>query len=128
MNRDEMPGAGGPSSERQARYRLGKWSEHLAAFYLIAKGHRILARRLKTPAGEIDLIALKGRRVAFVEVKRRMTLGECEASITHQLRRRVRRAADLWMARNARFQGYDVGFDLIFIRPRSWPVHLKDAL
>ena len=61
---------------RQARvraYRSGVFAETLAALLLRLKGHRVVARRYKTPVGEIDLVALKGKRLAFIEVKRRKT-------------------------------------------------------
>jgi putative endonuclease len=70
------------SAERIGRYRRGHLSEWLAAAALLAKGYRILGRRVRTPYGEIDLVALRGRRLAFVEVKRRATRGEAEAAIT----------------------------------------------
>lgn len=117
-----------PSAERQSRYRRGQTSEFVASALLMAKGHRILARRYKTPSGEIDLITLKRGRVGFVEVKRRATLADCETSITPKLRQRVRRASDLWMARNTRYQGYDVGFDVVFVVPWLLPVFLRDML
>ena len=117
-----------PSRQRQRGYRRGHMAEAAAAALLIAKGHRILARRFKTPAGEIDLIVLKGRRVGFVEVKRRGSLVACEASITPRLRQRVRRAAELWLARHERYQTHDIGFDVVFVMPWRWPVHLNDGL
>jgi putative endonuclease len=113
---------------RRARYRAGRWSEWIAAALLMAKGYRILGLRAKTPKGEIDLIAVRGRRLAFVEVKRRLTLEDAEASITPRQRERVRQAALLWLARNARYQQHDLGFDLVFIMPRRWPQHLQNAL
>ena len=116
------------SAERQDRYRQGQWAETIAAAYLLAKGHRILARRFKCPAGEIDLIAVRGRRVAFIEVKRRPTQADCEAAITPRLRQRVHRAANLWLAKRPTYQNHDLGFDLVFIVPRSWPIYLKDTL
>lgn len=122
-----MP-ASKPSPERRKRYRAGHTAERLAALYLIATGHRILARRYRTPSGEIDLIARRGRRIAFIEVKYRKTLADCEAAITPRLRHRVRRAANIWLAENPVFQQADLGFDLIFMRPRTWPVRLPDAL
>ena len=82
---------------RRARYRAGRWSEWIAAALLMAKGYRILGLRAKTPKGEIDLIAVRGRRLAFVEVKRRLTLEDAEASITSRQRERVRQAALLWL-------------------------------
>lgn len=115
-------------TERRRRYRRGWVSEHLAAAFLMAKGYRVLARRQKTPAGEIDLIAVRGRRLAFVEVKQRASLLEAEAAIGPRQRARVRRAADLWLARHPRYAEHEIGFDLIFLMPRRWPVHLENAL
>lgn len=123
-----MAGQRSPSPERQQRYRSGQTAEILAAAYLMSRGHRILVRRFATSAGEIDLIALKSGRVAFVEVKRRATLENCEASISPKLRQRVRAAANLWMSRNPRYQRHEQGFDLVFVVPWRWPVYLRDAL
>ena len=114
--------------ERRRRHRSGLNAETIVAALLIASGHRILARRFKTPVGEIDLIAVKAERIAFVEVKRRSTSEDCEAAITPMLRHRVRRAADLWLARNPRFQRHDIGFDLVFVVPWRFPLIMHDAL
>lgn len=119
----------GPSTDlRRARYRQGRWSEWVAALLLMVKGYRILRWREQTPAGEIDLIAARGRRLAFVEVKRRLTLEEAQASITPRQRERVRKAALLWLGRNARYQQHDLGFDLVFVIPKSWPKHIENGL
>jgi putative endonuclease len=115
-------------AERRRRYRRGWISEHLGAAFLMAKGYRVLARRQKTPAGEIDLIAVRRRRLVFVEVKRRASLAEAEASVGPRQRARIRRAADLWLARHPRYMAHEIGFDLIFLVPRRWPVHLENAL
>jgi putative endonuclease len=117
-----------PSAERQSRYRSGHMAEYMAAAFLMAKGHRILARRFKASAGEVDLITLKAGRVGFVEVKRRATMADCEASITPKLRQRVRRASDLWLAKHERYQRHDIGFDLVFVLPWKVPVWMKDGL
>lgn len=117
-----------PSAERLSRYRRGHTAEFAAAAFLIARGHRILARRFKTGAGEIDLITMKAGRIGFVEVKRRTTRISCEASITPKLRQRVRRAANIWMAKYPRYQASDCGFDLVFILPWRLPVYIKDGL
>ena len=92
------------------------------------RGYRILAWREKTPLGEIDLIAVRGRRVAFIEVKHRTTLEAAEASITPAQRARIRRAAGLWLARNARYQSHEMGFDIVFLVGVRWPRHLENAL
>jgi len=114
--------------ERRRRHRSGLNAETIVAALLVASGHRILARRFKTPVGEIDLIAVKAGRIAFVEVKRRSTSEDCEAAITPMLRHRVRRAANLWLARNPRFQRHDIGFDLVFVVPWRFPLIMHDAL
>lgn len=106
----------------------GNAAEALAALYFMSKGYRILARRYKTPVGEIDLIARRGWRIAFVEVKQRPTREMCEAAITSETRRRVHRAADWWLARHSNHQALDLGFDCLFIVPWRWPVHLADTL
>jgi putative endonuclease len=116
------------SAERIRRYRRGRFSELVAAAVLIAKGYRILARRLRTPYGEVDLIAVRGRRLAFIEVKRRATRLECEAALTPRQASRMARAAEFWLSRNARFRDHDRGLDAIFVIPRRLPVHLPDAL
>ena len=78
-------------AEREARGRRG---EALAAWYLRLKGWRILAKRVKTPRGEIDLIARRGNVVAFVEVKWRASGAELDHSIDAYRLRRVLAAAE----------------------------------
>lgn len=114
--------------ERRARDRQGRRAEWIAALALRLRGYRILAQREKTPLGEIDLIAVRGQRLAFVEVKRRATLEAAEASITAAQRARVRRAANLWLARNGRYQSHNLGFDIVFLIGRRWPRHLENGL
>lgn len=114
--------------ERRARDRAGRRAEWIAAMALRLRGYRILARREKTPLGEIDLIAVRGRRVAFIEVKRRATLEAAEAAVTATQRARIRRAADLWLARNAPYQSHELGFDIVFLVGRSWPRHVENGL
>jgi putative endonuclease len=113
---------------RRRHYHSGIKAETIVAALCIATGHRILGRRFKTPAGEIDLIALRNNRVAFIEVKRRQTTESAESAITLTMRRRVRRAADLWLARNPQYQQHDIGFDLVFVLPWRFPIIMRDAL
>ncbi|MFN0218800.1 MAG: YraN family protein [Hyphomicrobium sp.] len=120
--------SGAPDEERQRRHRRGHTAEWIAAAYLTTQGYRILARRYKSPQGEVDLIIARRERIAFVEVKRRPTREECEAAITHNLSRRVRRAADLWLSRRADYQSWEIGFDVVFVIPWRVPVHLTNAL
>lgn len=94
---------------------------------LLLRGYRILGRNLRTPVGEIDLIAARGRTIVFVEVKARRELDAARTAITATQRRRIARAAGWWLARNSWSQGYDLRGDAIFVGALSWPVHLVDA-
>jgi putative endonuclease len=114
--------------ERRARLRRGRASEAFAAAVLIAKGYRILGRRVKTRTGEIDIIALRGKRLAFVEVKRRATSEDAEAAVTARQAARIRRAADAWLAHRPRYHGHDLGFDVVLLVPRRWPRHIPNGL
>lgn len=114
--------------ERRRRHHSGLRAETIVAAVYLATGHRILGRRFKTPVGEIDLIAIRKNRVAFIEVKRRPNVADAEDAITLTMRQRVRRAADLWLARNPQYQTHDVGFDLVFVVPWRFPIIMRDAL
>lgn len=114
--------------ERRIRDRRGRRAEWLAALALRLRGYRILGRREKTPLGEIDLVAVRGRRLAFVEVKQRTSREAAEAAVTAAQRARIRRAADLWLARHPSYQSHEIAFDLIFLVGRRWPRHLENAL
>jgi putative endonuclease len=74
------------SEKRVRAYRHGLFAETIAALLLRLKGHRIIARRYKTPVDEIDLVALKGKRLAFVEVKQRKTFDEAGWSLPTRAR------------------------------------------
>jgi putative endonuclease len=117
-----------PSAERIGRYRRGRVSEWLAAGMLLAKGYRILGRRVRTPYGEIDLIAVRGARLAFVEVKRRATRGEGEAAVTPRQAGRIARAAEFWVSRKPAYRDHEQGLDVVLVTPGRLPVHLPDAL
>ncbi len=115
---------------RQARvraYRRGRSAETIVALLLRLKGHRIVARRYETPVGEIDLVALKGKRLAFVEVKRRKTTEDAAFTVTAKQRRRIVRAAQYWLASHPRFTGHDIAFDVVLAAPWSWPRVIANA-
>ena len=116
------------SAERIGRYRRGRLLEWLAAAAMLAKGYRILGRRVRTPYGEIDLIAVRGRRLAFVEVKRRATRTEAEAAISPRQAGRIARAAEFWVSRHPAFREHEQGLDVVFVLPNRLPMHLPNAL
>ena len=111
--------------ERRARYQFGIWAEFIGGIYLSVKGYRVIARRYKTHSGEIDLVAVRGGVVAFVEVKARRTFEAAEFSISPKQSRRIRRAALQWIARNPRYRTYEQRFDALYVLPRRLPVHLE---
>ncbi len=120
--------AGTNKAERLGRYRRGRESQLVSAAPLMLKGYRILGRRVRTPYGEIDLIAVRGRRLAFVEVKRRATRLEAEAALSPRQAGRIAQAAEFWVSRNTRYRDHERGLDAVFVLPRRVPVHLPDAL
>ncbi len=112
---------------RYAAYRHGHVAEAAAALLLLAKGYRLIARRYRTPLGEIDLIAKRGRLIAFVEVKARPTREEGLESVGRFSERRIVEAADLWLARHPDAAGLDIRYDMIVVTPWGLPRHLPDA-
>ena len=119
--------AADPYRARFRNYRRGYRGEWLAAVALMAKGFRIVARRYRTPLGEIDLIARRGDLVLIVEVKVRPTLLEAMDAVGFQSARRIEAAADLWLARQRDYARLSVRFDLIAVLPRRWPVHVPSV-
>jgi len=120
-----VSGAAPPA--RQRAYRRGLTAETRAALALMLKGYRILGRRVRTGAGEIDLVALRGRTVAIVEVKARSELATALEAVSPRSQARLVRAAHAWLARNPRFGDHTVRFDIVVVRPRRWPHHLVNA-
>jgi putative endonuclease len=96
--------------------RVGAWGENLATNYLIDKGYEILARNVRTEAGEIDLIARKDGLLVFVEVKTRQgkQFGPPEEAITPVKQQRMADSAELWLAAHPEETG-DWQLDVIAI-------------
>ncbi len=112
---------------RQFNESSGRRGETWAALLLTLKGYRVSARRVKTPVGEIDLIAERGGVTVFVEVKARaFSTGEADA-LAAVNRRRIVRAAQYWLSRHADRAGTPLRFDVIFLAPFAWPRHIVNA-
>ncbi len=107
--------------------RWGRFAETLAALWLSVKGYRILARRARTPSGEIDLIARRGDMVAIIEVKARASFDQAVHAITPSARRRLLRAAASWRGKVGLSDAVAVRFDAVYVAPWSRPVHHIDA-
>ncbi len=95
--------------------------------WLRLKGYQILDRRLKTPVGELDLIARRGKVICFVEVKARSTMESALDALGTRQRRRIERAAAWWCANRQHDPAISLRFDLIAVAPGRRPVHVMDA-
>ncbi|HEU4475973.1 MAG TPA: YraN family protein [Methyloceanibacter sp.] len=113
--------------KRVRAYRSGLVAETVAALMLRVKGYAIVAQRYKTPVGEIDLVALKGKRLAFVEVKRRKTREDAAWTLPAKHRRRIVRAAQYWLAGHPDFSGQDIAFDVVLTARFAWPRYIANA-
>ena len=111
---------------RYRAYRKGHRGEFFASLMLLLKGYRIVARRFRTRAGEIDLIARRGDLVLVVEVKARPTLLQAMEAITATAERRIEAATDIWLSRQPDHGRLSVRFDMIAVLPRRWPVHVPN--
>ena len=108
---------------RQIAEKRGRKAETIAAWWLRLKGWRILARRARVPGGEVDLVARRGRTVAFVEVKQRGTEDAAAWALDEYRLRRVAAAAERLAPRYMR-DGDDIRIDALFIVPGRLPRHL----
>ena len=115
-------------SQRGGAARLsGRRAEVWAALVLMLKGYRILGFRLKTRQGEVDLLALKDRVLAVVEVKSRATPEAALEAVRIEQRERLRRAGAQLAANRPALRGVTVRLDLIALSPGKWPRHIPDA-
>ncbi len=112
--------------KRELAERRGRRGEGWAGWWLRLQGWRIVARRVKTPRGEIDLVARRGRTVAFVEVKWRATEKELALAIDEYRLRRAAGAAEAVAHRFAR-PGDTIRIDVLLLAPRRWPRHIVNA-
>lgn len=111
---------------RQQAERRGRMAEQAAAIMLRLKGYRILATRVKTPVGEVDLIARRGKVLCFVEVKQRKTTHLAQTSVPQQNWARIASAAANWASKHSQHNQLDWRYDLVAVSPRYWPTHFKD--
>jgi putative endonuclease len=115
------------TARRRRAHALGLSAESLAAWYLRLTGWRILKRRYRTGAGEIDLIAKRRKTVAFVEVKARRSRDAALEAVTPASRQRIIRAAKIFVAEHPRAGFYSLRFDVVVIRPWALPERIPNA-
>ncbi len=127
-NGKPAPPVRGPDGvQRRVAFRFGLSAESRAAAFLAAKGYRILARRFRTPFGEIDIIALRRGVLVFVEVKARDNFEDAAEAIGKRQQNRIIGAAQMWLAAHPEDAMRDMRFDAILVVPRRLPRHLPAA-
>ncbi len=114
-------------AKKRLAYEKGRKAEDDAASMLAHRGYRILSRRYRSPAGEIDLVASNGRHLAFVEVKARRNLDDAAWSITPHQQRRIADAAGHWLQTFPEYQDRDMSFDAVLIAPSQRAEYIPDA-
>ena len=124
-NPPELPVA--PRPERQVAFALGLSAESRAAAYLVAKGYRIVARRFRSPVGEIDIVARRRGTLIFVEVKARARLDDAAEAVMLRQQRRIVAAAEAWLAAHPDDMNCDMRFDVMLVAPKSLPRHIEAA-
>lgn len=115
------------TARRRASERRGRRAETLVAWWLRVQGWQILDRRARTGAGEIDLVARRGRVLAFIEVKNRKDEEQARLALGPRQQGRLLRAAGLWRARHRRYQSLDPRFDLVIAVPWRLPRQIAGA-
>jgi putative endonuclease len=116
-----------PLPERVAAFRVGLSAESRAAAFLIAKGYRILARRFRTPVGEIDIVARRRKMLIFVEVKARNRLDDAAEAVSDRNKLRIVAAAEFWLSQNPDDVTSEMRFDAVLVAPGKMPRHIAAA-
>jgi len=116
-----------PRPERQVAFALGLSAESRAAAFLVAKGYRIVARRWRSPVGEIDIVARRRKTLIFVEVKARERLDDAAEAVIGRQQRRIIAAAEAWLASHPDDINNDIRFDVMLVAPKSLPRHIMAA-
>ncbi|MVZ97515.1 YraN family protein [Sphingorhabdus sp. IMCC26285] len=106
--------------------KRGRRGEAMAAWFLRFRGWRIVGARVKTPRGEVDLIARRGKTVAFVEVKMRSKAIDLATAIDAYRLRRVAAAAEILLPKYGK-DTENMQIDVILVAPWRWPHHLQNV-
>jgi putative endonuclease len=105
----------------------GRDAEGIAAAALAREGWAVLARRARTPAGEIDLVAERDGLLAFVEVKARPSLTEAAFALGARQRTRLVAAAECWVAANPGHGAAGMRFDVVIVAADGTARRIADA-
>ena len=123
-----MKQAGGTGAlARRRAQRRGRAAEWLCLWHLRVHGWRILARDWRCPAGEIDILARRGKVLAVIEVKSRGELATAAMALAPRQRRRIARAAEAFLLQRSDLARLDLRFDLMLVAPLRLPRHWRGA-
>ena len=111
----------------RAAHQRGLGAERLCLWALRLKGYRILARRYRTPVGEIDLIARRSRTAAAIEVKARVDDVRAAEAVLRKQRRRIARALEHFLQSRPDLADAALRFDVMLVAPGRWPRHVRGA-
>lgn len=114
------------SNRRELAEKRGRRGELIAAWWLRFQGWHIVGQRLKTPWGEVDLVARRGNMIAFIEVKTRTSDADLATAIDRWRLRRVAAAAEQLLPRYAKGRE-NMRIDVILVAPWRWPHHLVNV-
>ncbi len=116
-----------PSAKRKRAWQRGRTAERICVFWLICLGYRIVSQRLRTPVGEIDIVARRGKTLAIIEVKARSDKAKALGSISPRQRKRLQRAVQWLIASRPDLSSLSIRFDVIAIVPWRLPARVIDA-
>ncbi len=114
--------ARGRTSDKQ-----GRRAEKLCIFFLRLKGYKIVAHRYKTHQGEIDIVAVRGKSLAFIEVKSRPSPTAGLEAVSPDQQRRMCRTAALFHAHYRGYSQHNMRFDVMVVLPWHLPIHIQNA-
>jgi putative endonuclease len=117
----------GPSPRRRGAERRGRYAEWLCRWHLRLRGWRIVARDWRCPSGEIDILARRGNVVAVIEVKARRDLAAAAEAVTPRQRRRIARAAEMFLLTRPDLAECIMRFDVMLVERLRPPRHLRAA-
>jgi len=121
----------GDAQRGRKAHASGRWAERLCVLSLLLRGYAILGRGVVTGrgtgAGEIDIIARRGKVLAFIEVKKRGDFAAAAQALSAVQQQRLIRGAEVFLARHPALAALEPRFDLMLAVPGRWPRHMKDA-
>jgi putative endonuclease len=115
------------TKRRQRAERRGRLAEWLCLWHLRLRGWYIVARGWRCPAGEIDIVARRGKVLAIIEVKSRGEVAAAANALTPRQRRRIARAAEALIMSRPDLSGLDIRFDVMLVPAKRLPRHWHDA-